>query len=335
MRLNALLLWAGLPLAVLLSGYPFQSSDQAGSPQDIPPATEYGQVPTPQVVAYIQATLRHGDLGLAEAAAQQYRRLHGDTPEALQALSWVARGQLAARQYAKASETAQEVRRISQTALATRALDAEPHLPLALGAAYEVEAESLFQQNKREEALSLLGQALKVWQGTSLVDRLQKNVNLMTLQGKPMPTLRASEWIGAKPLPLSALRGKVVLLFFWAHWCPDCKADAPIMAKLANDLGPAGLSIIAPTRRYGYTASDEHATSAAENAFIVRVFDHYYSMIPHVQVPLDRSNFQRFGVSTTPTIVVADRRGTIRLYHPGLMNEAELRIALAPLLSEK
>jgi thiol-disulfide isomerase/thioredoxin len=314
-------------LAALLWGFPL-----AVAPQDVPPAAEYGQPATPQIVAQVQFALQRGDLGSAGALVQQYRRLHGDTPEALQALSWVARGQLAAGQNAQAFQTAEEIRRMSQAALGTRALDAEPHLPLALGAAYEVEANSLFQQNKREQALLLLKKAAKFWQGTSLVDRLQKNINLMTLQGRPMPALLATEWIGQKPSPVSILRGKVVLLFFWAHWCPDCKADAPVMAKLAREFEPAGLVIMAPTRRYGYTASDEHAAPAVENSFIQRVFDHYYSSIPDVRIPLDSSNFQRFGVSTTPTIVLVDRAGIVRLYHPGLMSENDLRKVIEPLL---
>jgi thiol-disulfide isomerase/thioredoxin len=317
-------------LAALLWGYP-----QAASSQEVPPAAEYGQPAIPQVVAQVELALQRGDLASASALVQQYRRLHGDTPEALQALSWVARGELAAGRNAQAFQTAEEIRRISQASLGTRPLDAEPHLPLALGAAYEVEAEALFQQNQRAQALLLLQKALKLWQGTSLADRLQKNINLITLQGRPMPLLAAREWIGAKPSALNQLRGKVVLLFFWAHWCPDCKADAPVMAKLAQEFGPSGLTIIAPTRRYGYTATDEHAAPAVENAFIRRVFEHYYSQIPNLGIPLDSSNFQRFGVSTTPTIVLVDRRGLVRLYHPGLMSEADLRGALEPLLATK
>ncbi len=44
-------------------------------------------------------------------------------------------------------------------------------------------------------------------------------------------------------------------------------------------------------------------------------------------------NFERFGVSTTPTIVLIDRRGIVRLYHPGVIEEADLRAAIEPLLT--
>ena len=118
---------------------------------------------------------------------------------------------------------------------------------------------------------------LAKWHDTSLGDRLEKNINLMTLQGRPMPFLRETEWIGKKPAAPSALRGKVVLLFFWAHWCSDCKAEAPILAKLGNELKARGLVIVAPTRRYGYTFDDDHAPPAKETPFITKVFEHYYA----------------------------------------------------------
>ena len=293
----------------------------------------YGQPPVPKVVAYVDLALQRGDLESARAMAGQYRRLYGDTPEALDAFSWVARGELASGNIAEAVKDADEIERISQTLLATRKLDAEPYLPLALGTAYEVQAEALAEQHKKAEALALLRAALQKWRGTSLADRLQKNINLLTLQGRPMPLLHETQWIGTRPEPIAALRGKVLLLFFWAHWCVDCKAEAPIIAKLATELEPKGLAVIAPTRLYGYTAEDDNAPAAKETAFVQKVYEKYYGSIPHAQVPLDAGNFERFGASTTPTIVLVDRHGIVRLYHPGVMDEASLRAAIEPLLA--
>jgi thiol-disulfide isomerase/thioredoxin len=282
-------------------------------------------------VAYVRVALKNGDLSSAEAMAAQYRRLYGDTPEALEALAWVARGELAAGRVEAAVQKAEDVQRSSQTALGTRMLDAEPQLPLALGAAYEVQAEAMVAQHRRTEAILLLEAALKSSRGTSLAKRLQKNINLMTLEGKRMPPLRTVEWVG-KPGKPSAWQGKVLLLFFWAHWCSDCKLEAPVIAKLAAELAPKGLAIVAPTTRYGYTMDDDHAPPAKETAFILKVFEHYYAGISNVPAPLDTSNFERFGASTTPTIVLVDRRGIVRLYHPGLMDEARLRSAIQALL---
>ncbi len=298
--------------------------------QSIPPT--YGQPLTPRIVANVQLALKAGDLATAEGLAEQFRRTNGNTPEALDALGWVARGELAARQVDKAQQTSSAILQNAQIALATRPVDAEPYLPLALGTAYEIQAEVLFVRGKRAAALQLLQQARVQWRDSSLADRLQKNINLLLLEGRPMPLLQETEWIGNKPANPATWRGKVLLLFFWAHWCADCKADAPVLAKLATEMKARGLVVVAPTRLYGFTVDDEHATAAKETPFISKVFDRYYGQIPVAGVPLDAGNFHRFGVSTTPTIVLVDRRGIVRLYHPGLMNEEDLRASIEPLL---
>lgn len=296
-------------------------------------AQSYGQPATPKIVAYVVSALQQGDLESARAFVRQYRRLNGDTPEALEAFSWLARGEAAAGNLAEATKDAEEIEHAAQTSLATRKLDSEPHLPLALGAAYEVRADVLNRQGKRAEALQILRSGMVKWRGTSLVDRFQKNINLLTLQGKQMPLLRETEWIGTKPPAPGAWHGKVTLLFFWAHWCLDCKAESPIIARIAQEFEPKGLVVIAPTRLYGYTAEDENAPPAQEKAFVQKVFDRYYADIPNVQVPLDAGNFGRFGASTTPTIVLIDRRGIVQLYHPGVMDEASLRSSIEHLLT--
>ncbi len=307
--------------AVALAGASQVSAQSSGPP----PAT-------PRVVAYVQLALKNGDLASAAAMVGQYRRLNGDTPEALEAFSWLARGELAAGHLDQAAKDAGEIKQICQATLGTRNIDAEPHLPLALGAAYEVESEVLTEQHQRAAAIQLLRSALHTWHGTSLEDRLQKNLNVLTLVGQPMPLLRETEWIGPKPAPLNTLRGKVVLLFFWAHWCADCKVEIPVISRLGAELEPKGLVIVAPTKRYGYTAMDDHAAPAVETAFIQKVYDQLYSQIPGIQAPLDAGNFERFGASTIPTLVLIDRRGIVRLYHPGIMDEQALRSAIDPLL---
>jgi thiol-disulfide isomerase/thioredoxin len=272
-----------------------------------------------QIVPYVQAQVEHGNLTDAQNSTAQYRRQYGNTPEALASLSWVARGEVAAHQYNKAMSDAEEVERYVKTSLTIRKLDSDPYTPLALGASYEVRAQALVALKRRSEALQLLESALHDWRGSSIAARLQKNILLLTLTGHALPEVRGvpATW-----------RGKPVLFFFWAHWCSDCKADAPIIIKLAREFEPKGLIVVAPTRLYGYTAQEEVASAASEKHFIDLVFQHYYASIPNVIVPLDSSNFDRFGVSTTPTLVIADKRGIVRLYHPGFLDEKSLRAVI-------
>jgi thiol-disulfide isomerase/thioredoxin len=159
---------------------------------------------------------------------------------------------------------------------------------------------------------------MATWGGSPLAPRIQKNINLLTLEGKPAPALDASHWLGARPSSLAALKGHPVLLFFWAHWCGDCKAEVPILARLMETYGPKGLVLVGPTQLYGYTAAGD-ATPETETRYIDQVRRQFYAALGSMSAPLSTENFQRYGCSTTPTLVLLDSAGIVRLYHPGAM----------------
>ena len=55
---------------------------------------------------------------------------------------------------------------------------------------------------------------------------------------------RAGDWINSTPLTLAALKGKVVLVEFWAFECVNCLNSKAWLAALARDKGPSGLVIV-------------------------------------------------------------------------------------------
>jgi thiol-disulfide isomerase/thioredoxin len=133
-----------------------------------------------------------------------------------------------------------------------------------------------------------------------------------------------SEYVGAaKPPALASLRGKPVMLFLWAHWCGDCKAMAGTLAELQSAYKDKGFTIVAPTQRYGYVAKRAPADPQTELAYIGQIAKEFYSAVDWT-VPVNNESFARYGTSTTPTIVLIDRQGIVKLYHPGQMTRAEL-----------
>ena len=201
-------------------------------------------------------------------------------------------------------------------------------MPLALGAAIEVEAQVRTANGDRVGALALLHKDLLAYGSASIRTRIQKNINLLSLEGRAAPALEEHEFLGAKPAPLLSLRGKPVLLFFWAHWCPDCKQEEHILAQIAAEYAPKGLVMIAPTQRYGYVANGDEASPADELTYIEKIRHQYYADLLGVPAPVSEANFRNYGASTTPTLVLIDRHGIVRLYHPGAMTIDELRAAL-------
>ena len=258
----------------------------------------YGQAAA--LVSFVHKAAMAGDFGAARQALDVFRKTAGVTPEYIEAFSWIGRGQLNAKNYDAAVANVGEVRKLTDAALLKRKLDAEPHLPIALGAAIEVQAQVLGAANRRDEAVLFLNDEIKRWHGTSIIMRLQKNVNLLTLEGKPVPEILVNESVGtAKPRPFSAHRGHLVLVFLWAHWCGDCKNEVTIIDRLMREYGPRGLDIVAPTQRYGYVAGGVDAAPGAEVKYINEVFSTFYAPLAKVEAPLSDENFRRFGVSTT------------------------------------
>src|SRR5213594_1010730 len=280
------------------------------------------------IVEDVRAQVGQNSYSAAEAELRDYKARHGVTPEYLEALSWVARGAAAMKQWSQAANYARETRSLAEQLLTKQRLDTEPHLPIALGAAYEVQAQALSETGKPAEAATLLRAALAKYRNTSIGPRLQKNLNLISLVGRPAPTLQATQYLGVKPPTLASLKGSPVLLFFWAHWCGDCKAEVPIIARLRQEFAPSGLVVIGPTQFYGYAAQGNDATPAQERAYIDSVRQRYYASLPDMPVPLSQQNFNTYGASTTPTLVVLNRAGQVATYHPGAMPYEELRAAV-------
>jgi len=61
------------------------------------------------------------------------------------------------------------------------------------------------------------------------------------------PTELILKGINGREIRLSNYRGKVVLINFWATWCPPCRKEIPELIKLQRDYGSRGLQVIGVT----------------------------------------------------------------------------------------
>jgi thiol-disulfide isomerase/thioredoxin len=277
------------------------------------------------IVEDVRTALAQNNFSTADSDLASYRSSKGVTPEYIEAYSWMARAALAAHNYDQAAAYAKQTSSLALDQLKQRPLDAEPHLPIALGAAIEVQSQVLAAQGQRAQASAVLQAALRTYGSTSIRARLQKNLNLLSIEGKLAPALREEQFLGSKPPVLAQLKGSPVLLFFWAHWCGDCKAEAPIITQLQTEFAPQGLTVLGPTRLYGYTAQVEHAAPSDELAYIDAVRHRFYSGLLDMPVPISKYNFDVYGASTTPTLVLLDRTGKVAMYHPGALPYGQLK----------
>lgn len=273
------------------------------------------------------------EVDAAQVLIEQQRSYHDPlSPEWLLAASWLGRGASFAERWEVAEQYAREAHDGSVALLDERELDADSQLPLALGAGIEVLGQAQDARGDRAGAVEFLATQRERYRGTSIETRIQKNALLLGLEGQPFPVLDVEHYLGA-PLPSAdSLKGKVVVAFFWAHWCPDCKRQLPILEQLHETYGDRGLAIVGPTQLYGYVARGQDATPEEELAFLRGAYQERYPVPSWMKVPVSEQNFLDFGVSTTPTLVVIDREGIVRLYNPGDLPYDELSAHVERLL---
>ena len=277
------------------------------------------------IVEDVRIALAQNNFTAADQDLKSYAARNGVNGEYVEAYSWMARTALDNSQYDQAAAYAKQTEALAADQLKHRQLDAEPHLPIGLGAAIEVRSQTLAARGERSQAIAVLQAALRTYGNTSIRARLQKNLNLLSFVGRPAPALREDQYLGAELPPAAKLKNSPTLLFFWAHWCGDCKAEAPIITQLRSEFAAKGLLVIGPTQFYGYTAQTENASPSDELAYIDAVRHRFYSGLLDMPVPISKHNFDVYGASTTPTLVLLDRTGKVAWYHPGAVPYGELR----------
>ncbi len=116
--------------------------------------------------------------------------------------------------------------------------------------------------------------------------------------GRPAPALQALDMQG-KTWTLSELRGRAVLLNFWATWCPPCRAEMPSLQQLAEIYGPEQLLVLAVNVGEGPRRIAQYLQASGLNLTVL--------LDPKSEIS------KAWGASVLPTTVLIDAEGRPRL----------------------
>jgi cytochrome c biogenesis protein CcmG/thiol:disulfide interchange protein DsbE len=289
----------------------------------------------PSPVGGIRNKLAAGDLLSAESVLEVHREKYGEDGAWLAGLGWLARGALLVGDLDKAGHYAADARARCTERLAKGAVLAQDHdIEGALGCSIEVEAQLRERAHGRNPAARYVRDELATWSAgsTAFRSRLHKRLNQLTLVGSPAPELVVEDRLGAgageAPPTLAALRGKPVLLFLWAEWCGDCKAQSASLARVLQHHQADGLRCIAVTRYY----DDGDSARAVEKLRADSVWTAVYSGVGQIPRVLSTASMVTYGVSATPTFAFVDRKGIVRRYTPTRLTEPELERGVTAIL---
>jgi cytochrome c biogenesis protein CcmG, thiol:disulfide interchange protein DsbE len=130
--------------------------------------------------------------------------------------------------------------------------------------------------------------------------------------GYPAPDITLTTVTG-EAFALSALRGKPVVLNFWATWCPPCRAELPELQEAS--------------RRYAGQL-DIIGVNQAEPAEGVTAFAEQFGLTFPIPLDINADASRRYAVRSLPTTFFVDRAGVIRHIQSGPLTEATLAQAL-------
>ncbi|CAN5328075.1 hypothetical protein BH20ACI2_BH20ACI2_14760 [soil metagenome] len=186
-------------------------------------------------------------------------------------------------------------------------------------------------------SMALAGRELTVKTAAdNVVSRLKKRDRHYKLLGEAAPEMPSiDQWFPGSPRTFADLKGKVVLIDFWATWCGPCFEAFPHLIEWQQEFGAYGFEILGVTRYYGKNGGMPAERPAELDA--LKQFRQKEKLPYDFVVASDQSIQLLYGGTGLPTAVLIDRKGVIRYIEsgtsPSRMNQ--MREVILKLIAEK
>jgi thiol-disulfide isomerase/thioredoxin len=191
------------------------------------------------------------------------------------------------------------------------------------------------ERGELKKAVAVLEKALPEFtteKGKAAINSALKRLKMI---GAPAPEIAAETWFNSDPLKLQDLKGKAVVIDFWAPWCSPCRKVIPTLKESFARLGEKGLVVIGITRIYGRYSDDTQnkgSVPADEEKKLIQEFVQRNKIVYPVAVADTEGIFGTYAVRGIPTMFLIDKEGNITDIKVGSGDEAELAKKIEKLL---
>lgn len=175
---------------------------------------------------------------------------------------------------------------------------------------------------EKKEAKALVARA-KSFIG-SMKERIEGQKRLKELEGKDAIPLKVKAWANGDELTDADLKGKVVLLDFWAVWCGPCIATFPHLKEWHDEYADKGLVILGLTDYYQFTWDEENERAKrgkdVEPEEELKMLNHFaesHDLKHRFAIQDGDTMSDYYAVQGIPHLVLIDQEGKIRLVRVG------------------
>jgi len=190
-------------------------------------------------------------------------------------------------------------------------------------------------KGNRAKALEILEKGLASLTDPKSKKGLESALKQQKMIDNPAIEINSETWVNSKPLKLADLKGKAVIIDFWATWCNPCRMVIPTLVEMYNQYKDKGLVVIGFTRIQGFYSDDKvnigKVPVEEENKLTLEFIKRFNISYP-VAIANGKDIFDAYAVNGIPTMIMIDKKGNIKEIEVGAGDQEKLKEKIKELL---